>query len=176
MFKILKEIIKTGNATVAYPFEPISQAKDVRGKPAHDAKHCMACAACAMACPPNAIQMPVDLSRGIITWHIDYGRCIFCGRCEETCPTKALRLSDEFELAVMSKADLQERCVYQLQACDVCGEYFAPRKELDYVRRLLERANGEGAAGELVGVCLDCKRMREGAAVQNQAEKGGNHG
>lgn len=41
MLKTLKGILKTGDATVKYPFAPIEQAPDVRGKPEHDALRCL---------------------------------------------------------------------------------------------------------------------------------------
>lgn len=174
MFKTLKNILKTGDATVKYPFAPLETTPDMRGKPEHDSLKCIACAACAVACPPNAIQFSNDLKAGTIEWSINYGRCIFCGRCEEACPVDAIRLTSEFELAVMSKADLTETATYSLQACSSCGKYFAPRKEVDYTARVLEAAGANPEAqkaAEIVGLCPDCKRKRDAisAAVSQQA-------
>ena len=165
VFKLLKEVLKVGEATVPYPFVPVELAAGFRGKPQHDPKLCIACAACAVACPPNSLTMETDTDQGIITWSIFYGRCIFCGRCEEVCPTGAIQLSQDFELAVMNKADLYERADYQLAACTQCGEFFAPAKELEYVLAILEQA---GLSGEdlqerqaLLGICPTCKRKNE---------------
>lgn len=119
MLKTIKEILRTGDATVKYPFAPLDRPKDARGKPEHDPQACIACAACAVACPPNAIQMVTDVNEGTITWSINYGRCVFCGRCEEVCPTDAIVLSKEFELAVMCKDDLEETCTYRLRSARV---------------------------------------------------------
>ena len=176
MLKTLKNIIKTGDATVKYPFAPLETTPDMRGKPEHDLERCIACAACAVACPPNAIQMESDTREGTITWSIDYGRCIFCGRCEEVCPLEAIRLGSEFELAVMTKADLVETCTYQLQACSECGRYFAPRKEVDYAVRLLGslEASPEGDdAVRLAGVCPACKRRAAGIAAKRAVDAQG---
>lgn len=172
MLKTLREILKTGDATVKYPFAPIQQAKDVRGKPEHDAVRCVACAACANACPPNAIQMEVDLEQGSVAWTIDYGRCIFCGRCEEVCPLDAIRLTPEFELAVMCKDDLRDSCTYRLQACACCGEYYAPRKEIDYVGRVLEQCNADGAAHDSLELCLACRQRNDAVASQDRLRRG----
>lgn len=158
MLKMLKHILQQGEGTVKYPFAPLKQAKDVRGKPEHTHERCIACAACASVCPPNAIQMDADTEKGTIVWSINYGRCIFCGRCEERCPTSAIKLTPEFELAVMAKDDLTDTCTFQLQKCSECGRYFAPRKEVEYTAMLLERIGNDGAAYENVSVCLDCKR------------------
>ena len=172
MLKTLIGILKTGDATVKYPFAPLEQVADVRGKPEHDALGCIACAACAVACPPNAIQMEVDQDAGTIAWTINYGRCIFCGRCEEVCPVDAIRLGSEFELAVMSKGDLQDSCTYRLQQCSCCGEYFAPRKEVEYVAKVLDRMGGTGTSGTSVSLCLSCKQRNDALACDDRAQGG----
>jgi hydrogenase-4 component H len=170
MLKTIRNILKTGNATIGYPFTPLERPKDVRGKPEHESLNCIACAACATACPPNAIQMQVDLAAGTISWSINYGRCIFCGRCEEVCPTKALRLSEEFELAVFNKSDFEEICIYELQACDACGAYYASSKEIDYARRVLGKAVAEDddtkRSLELLTVCPACRSSLDAQRVQ----------
>ncbi len=163
VLKLFREVLKVGEATVPYPFVTVELTPGFRGKPEHDPKLCIACAACAVACPPNALTMSTDLDQGIITWSIFYGRCIFCGRCEEVCPTGAIELSPEFELAVMNKADLYDRADYELAACSRCGTCFAPAKELHYVMALLEQSGLAGDALEqrraLLGLCPTCRRQ-----------------
>jgi hydrogenase-4 component H len=162
MLKLIKEVLKTGEATVAYPFEPIEQMPGFRGKPHHDPERCIACAACAIACPPNALSLASDLDQGTISWTLFMGRCIYCGRCEEVCPTGAIQLSPDFELAVMNKQDLYERADYLLAACPCCGEYFAPRKQLDYVFTLLQQSGmAEDRLAEersMLELCPECRR------------------
>jgi len=162
VWKLVKEVFRVGEATIQYPFVPAEVSEGFRGRPQHDPRLCIACAACAVACPSNALTMETDSDQGIITWSIFYGRCIFCGRCEEICPTGCIRLSPEFELAVMDKADLFEKADYQLAACSQCGVFFAPAKELDYVLALLEQAGLSGEELEerraLLGICPTCKR------------------
>ena len=176
MFETLKNILRTGDSTVKYPFEPIETPPGMRGKPEHDSVQCIACTACAVACPPNAIQMQTDLKEGTVSWNINYGRCIFCGRCEESCPVEAIALSSEFELAVMTKEDLEETSIYSLQACESCGKLFAPKKAVDYVASLLEvtTESDEGdRALETVRVCPECKRVRDGYTALESATKRG---
>ena len=95
-FKLLREVLKVGEATVPYPFVAVDLTPGFRGRPQHDPAQCIACGACAVACPPNALTMTTNLDEGIITWQIFYGRCIYCGRCEEVCPTRAISLSHDF--------------------------------------------------------------------------------
>lgn len=165
MLKLLKEIFRTGDATVRYPFAPIDVPADFRGKPEYDAHNCIACAACTIACPPNAIAMRTDLEAGTRTWSIDYGRCVFCGRCEEVCPTAAIRLSPEFELAVTRKEDLVRTGVFRLADCTVCGKPFTAAKELAYVCELLERSGRDANATErerqLLSSCPECRRKHD---------------
>ena len=174
MFKPIKEMTRVGNATTKYPFAPLERPEGARGKPEHDSANCIACAACAVACPPNAIQMVVDPKGGTIMWSINYGRCIFCGRCEEVCPTKCIKLSREFELAVMDKNDLEETCTYPLQKCSQCGKYFASAKEVAYAGDILEQQaeNDEEAkrARELLSVCPTCKQKADAYRAKRRVD------
>jgi formate hydrogenlyase subunit 6/NADH:ubiquinone oxidoreductase subunit I len=165
MLKLFKEILRTGQATLPYPFEPIEQMPGFRGKPQHDPERCIACAACAIACPPNALRITTDLDQGFQTWSLFVGRCIYCGRCEEVCPTGAITLSPAFELAVMNKQDLYERADYRLAACRVCGVYYAPHKAVEYAAALLQQqGNGAGeleSARRMLELCPECRRRHD---------------
>jgi hydrogenase-4 component H len=165
MLKLIKEVLRVGDATLPYPFAPMEQMPGFRGKPVHDPELCIACAACAIACPSNALSMATDLDQGYQTWSIFVGRCIYCARCEEVCPTGAIALSPNFELAVMNKDDLREQADYQLAACRECGIYFAPRKEIEYMLALLQQsgvsAENVATARQLFEVCPECKRKND---------------
>lgn len=173
MFKTIKEILRTGNATLKYPEAPLPRPEAVRGKPEHDAIACIACAACANVCPPNAIQMGIDVEAGTTTWSINFGRCIFCGRCEEVCPTKAIVLGPEFELAVMNKDDLEECCTYDMATCSVCGRYYATVKQVDYAKRILSQGDCDleaQKAAQLVSVCPACKQKADAYRYKRRDE------
>ena len=174
MFKTIREILRTGNATIGYPFEALERPQYARGKPEHDNAQCIACGACAVACPPNALQMVIDPKGGTTTWSINYGRCIFCGRCEEVCPTKAIELSEEFELAVFDKNDLEETCTFALQSCSECGKYYAPAKEVAYARSIVGQAASTDAEASralaLLGVCPTCKQRADAYRAMRRIE------
>lgn len=48
-------------------------------------KSCCGCAACAVACPVNCIQM-IPGTLGAVFPHVDLKRCVDCGKCEAVCP------------------------------------------------------------------------------------------
>ncbi len=165
MLKLIKEILRVGEATLPYPSQPVEVMPGFRGKPHHNPEQCIACAACAIACPSNALTISTDLDQGVRTWSLFVGRCIYCGRCEEVCPTGAITLSPNFELAVMNKQDLYDRADFTLAACRICGAYFAPVKEIEYVRALLQQSDlpDEYATKTraLLDVCPECKRKND---------------
>jgi hydrogenase-4 component H len=175
MFDWIKTALKAGNATVKYPFAPLEAVPDTRGKPQHNYLDCIACAACATACPPNAIQMRLDLAQDAYIWEINYGRCIFCGRCEEASPVNAIELTAEFELAVMCKDDLYESATYKLQLCSQCEKPYAPRKEIAYLSDLLASFELDDAdithAQDNLAICPVCRRSAEGANVKHISEQ-----
>ena len=173
MLKTIKEILRTGNATVQYPAAPLHQYDGYRGKPEHDSVECIGCAACANVCPPNAIQMQIDVEAGTTTWSINIGRCIFCGRCEEVCPTKAIKLSKEFELAVMDKNDLEETATYSLAACERCGKYYATNKQVAYATAILQQSADSPEVAkslELSHVCPACRRKDDAYRAKRNDE------
>ncbi len=165
MLKLLRQVIRVGEATLPYPFQPLEVMPGFRGKPHHAPERCIACAACAVACPSNALTITTDLDQGLQTWSLFIGRCIYCGRCEEVCPTGAITLSQDFELAVMTKEDLYEQADYKLAACRCCGLYFAPAKEIEYVSALLQQGGlsdeSVAKARALLEVCPECKRKND---------------
>jgi hydrogenase-4 component H len=165
VLKLIREVIKVGRATHPYPFAPVEQAPGYRGKPEYNPQQCMACGACTVACPPNALAMDTDLENGTRTWSIFYGRCIYCARCEEVCPTGAIVLGPDFELASFSREDLMVRAEFRLAACSECGAYFAPLKELEYMLALLDQALPAGPQAGLRRVqlmtCPECRRKQD---------------
>lgn len=164
MLKLIKKVLKTGKATVGYPFTPLDLAPNFRGKPQYDAQQCIACGACANACPSNALTMTTAEDGENIRWSLFLGRCIFCARCEEVCPTAAIKLSQEFELAVWRKEDLYETADFPVCHCHECGKPYAVQKEIDFALSLLQE-NGALSDRQIddrraqYETCPACKKM-----------------
>ncbi|EHA1079911.1 TPA: formate hydrogenlyase complex iron-sulfur subunit [Photobacterium damselae] len=162
MFKLLKTVLKTGEATTKYPFAPLEVSQDFRGKPELNADQCLSCGACTRACPANALIMETDEQAGTRRWELSMARCIYCGRCEEVCPTKAIKLSQNFELAVTNKADLYESATFALADCSQCGRPFVARKLLEYVLDTLELSGVPtdqlAQRREQLETCPECRR------------------
>ena len=165
VLKLIKEVLRVGRATVAYPFAPVEVAPGFRGKPEYDPEQCIACAACTIACPPNALSMDTDLEQGVRTWSIFYGRCIFCARCEEVCPTGAIHLGPDFEMASFSREDLTIQAEFRLAACAQCGAYYASAKTLAHVLALLAQNGLPPEEAEdrraLLLLCPECRRKTD---------------
>ena len=171
MMKLFQEIGRTGNATIGYPAEPVEFPDGYRGKPEHDEARCIACAACAIACPPNAITMNMDETDDNIVWNISYGRCIYCGRCHEVCPVQAIELKQEFELAVMSKADLTNECAYPTAKCLRCGKPYASAKEIEHSKQLLASMGYPQEKIDVADVCIECRRLEDARRAKATALK-----
>jgi len=175
VIKLVQEVFKVGQATVPYPFQPVELAPGFRGKPEYNPEQCIACAACTIACPPNALSMETDLETGRRIWSINYGRCIFCARCEEVCPTGAIKLGSEFELASFTREDLTVRAEFELAACSLCGVYFASAKQLNHVLALLDQAGlppVEAADRRaLLTACPECRRKIDLPRVKPLAQE-----
>ncbi len=155
MFKLLKTVFKTGDATTKYPFKPYEVDPDFRGKPELNSDQCIVCAACTMACPANALTMRTNPENGERTWSLFLGRCI--------CPTKAIRLTQDFELSVANKQDLYQETTFTTTNCQQCGKPFISNKELNYTVDLLTQVEQNAATVQqklsVLHTCPDCKRQ-----------------
>jgi Ni,Fe-hydrogenase III small subunit/ferredoxin len=99
---LLKFRLRYGRQTVAFPDGPPKFPERFRGRPVVEPALCESgCAACADACPTNAILDP-----GAASMRIDLGRCVFCGDCAQACATGAIRFTSDHRLASRSREAL----------------------------------------------------------------------
>ncbi len=103
MIGILLERLRLGHQTIAYPRGPARFPARFHGRPAVHPERCQAgCAACAEACPSEAIAGP-----GTPGLALDMGACLFCGRCQEACPAQAIQFTRDYRLAMRTRDELR---------------------------------------------------------------------
>ena len=100
MFQIIRERLRQGYRTSAFPRVEPALSDRFRGLPSLRQEQCPAgCRDCESGCPFGA----VSRSGGKPT--VDLGRCLFCADCP-VCPHGGLTFSDDYRLAVRHRADL----------------------------------------------------------------------
>ena len=72
--------------------------------------------------------------------------CIGCGSCAYICPTNAIKMEDVGDTRIIHNW----KTTFKLQQCKVCGKYFAPKAQLDYLRKRLNLPQ------EIFEVCPQC--------------------
>jgi Ni,Fe-hydrogenase III small subunit/ferredoxin len=97
-----------GKASTRWPREGGETGQDgVLGMPRFNPALCAeGCAACAEACPTDAVTVTVG-AEGRDRLEVDYGRCITCQLCVEACPSEAATASHDWAFGVRSRADLR---------------------------------------------------------------------
>ena len=128
VFKYLKEIRDTAKymlqglqvtfdhmgrrpITIQYPYEKLIPSERYRGLIHFELDKCIACEVCVRVCPIN---LPVvdwvfnkeAKKKELRNYSIDFGACIFCGNCVEYCPTNCLSMTEEYELSVFDRHQL----------------------------------------------------------------------
>ena len=102
MIDILRFRLGYGRQTVAWPDGPPRFPGRFRGRPVVDPSRCAGgCAACADACPTEAIRDPGQVSMAIDLW-----RCLFCPEFTAACPDGAIRFGADHRLASRSREAL----------------------------------------------------------------------
>ena len=73
--------------------------------------------------------------------------CIGCGSCVFICPTKCIKMEDKGDIRTIHNWKVD----FRLKKCKVCGNYFAPEKQLEYIRKKLDLPE------DFFDTCPNCK-------------------
>ena len=104
--------------TVQYPDRPPVIQPRYRGFHWWEAEKCIACDACAKACPVDCIYIEksgprkIDKETGIAVggamerYAIDYAKCMFCALCTDPCPTDCIHMGDNHDLSAYTRHDM----------------------------------------------------------------------
>lgn len=110
MFETLRQSLKTGIVTTAYPAEPPAVSANSRGEPEVNWAKLKDARPAAAVCPTGAIEVKDEGSSRSVT--LDLGKCVFCGLCADADP--AIRMTTRCELAARSRGALRDTARYQL--------------------------------------------------------------
>jgi len=75
------------------------------------------------------------------------GVCIGCGACAYVCPTGHIEMTENEagnERTIWGKS-------FKMVACKVCGRYFAPQEQLEYI------STKTGVSLDTLYTCVDCR-------------------
>nr|QFQ51637.1 NADH-plastoquinone oxidoreductase subunit I [Leucobryum juniperoideum] len=97
--------------TIQYPYEKLIPSERFRGRIHFEFDKCIACEVCVRVCPINLPVVDWELRKDVKrkqlkSYSIDFGVCIFCGNCVEYCPTNCLSMTEEYELSIYDRHDL----------------------------------------------------------------------
>jgi NADH dehydrogenase/NADH:ubiquinone oxidoreductase subunit G len=117
---------------------------------------CILCANCARTCEEVVGVSAISLAkRGVeremtTPFSEDFSDvCIGCGSCSFSCPTGAITMEDNKSKRVIKWP--HNTMEFKLRKCSVCGNYWAPEKQIEYIAKISGTPLSDYAA------CPDCR-------------------
>jgi len=121
-------------------------------------KQCILCGLCVRACEEVVGVSAISLvNRGISRqvaspFYEVSDACIGCGSCAYVCPVGTIKLEDIGDTRTLTFPNPKmQKAEFKLKKCKICGNYWAPEKQLDYI------AKKAGLAPEIFDVCPNCR-------------------
>ncbi len=114
---------------------------------------CILCGLCVRTCEQIVGVSAISLvNRGTTKWAASpffepAPDCIGCGSCYYICPTGAIKMEDKGDTRYIYNWKVE----FKLKKCNVCGNYWAPEKQLEYIRTKWNLPD------DFFNICPNCK-------------------